>query len=58
MRRKVKLKVRIEFVRHLTATGNHMHGITQCYLLPGSDDFPAFTEAGTQFSDPGDARLS
>ena len=28
-------------------------GITQCYLPPGSDDFPAFTptEAGTWFSD-------
>jgi len=35
--------------------GNHMpHGITQCYLPPGSSDFPAFTsaESGTQFSDP------
>ena len=31
------------------------YGITQCYLPPGSGDFPAFTpaEAGTQFSDPG-----
>jgi len=39
-----------------TATGNHMpYGITQCYLQPGSGDFPAFTpaEAGTRFSDPG-----
>ena len=27
---------------HLTATGNHMpYGITQCYLPPGSGDFPA-----------------
>ena len=37
---------------HLTATGNHMPcGITQCYLPPGSGDFPAFTtaEAGTQY---------
>jgi len=42
--------------------GNHMlHGITQCYLPPGSGDFPAFTpaKAGTRFSDPQwDARLS
>ena len=41
---------------HLTATGNHMpYGITQCYLPPGSGDFPAFTpaEAGTRFSDSG-----
>ena len=40
---------------HLTATGNHMPcGITQCYLSPGSCDFPAFTpaEAGTRFRDP------
>jgi len=31
------------------------YGITQCYLPPGSGDFPAFTlaEAGTRFSDPG-----
>jgi len=46
---------------HLTTTGNHMpYGITQCYLLPVSSDFPAFTpaEASTRFSDPGDARLS
>jgi len=38
-----------------TATGNHLPcGITQCYLPPGSSDFPAFTpaEAGTRFSDP------
>jgi len=29
--------------------------ITQCYLLPGRSDFPAFTpaKAGTRFSDPG-----
>ena len=41
---------------HYTATGNHMpYGITQCYLPPGSSDFPAFTPAksGTRFSDPG-----
>ena len=37
-----------------TATGNHMpYGITQCYLAPGSGDFPVPAEAGTQFSDPG-----
>jgi len=39
-----------------TATRNHMpYGITQCYLPPGSGDFPAFTpaEAGTQFSNLG-----
>jgi len=29
----------------LTATENHMpYGITQCYLPPGSSDFPAFTK--------------
>ena len=41
---------------HHTATGNYMtYRITQCYLSPGSSDFPAFTpaEAGTRFSDPG-----
>jgi len=35
---------------------NHVpYGITQCYLPPGSGDFPAFTpaEAGARFSDPG-----
>ena len=34
---------------------NTPYGITQCYLPPGSGDFPAFTpaESGTQFSDPG-----
>jgi len=40
---------------HHTATENHTwhYGITQCYLPPGSGDFPAFTpvEAGTRFSD-------
>jgi len=38
------------------ATGNHMpRGIAQCYVLPSSGDFSAFTtaEAGTRFSDPG-----
>jgi len=31
------------------------YGITQCYMPPGRDDFPAFTpaKAGTRFSDPG-----
>ena len=36
--------------------GNHVpYWITQCYLPPDSDDFPAFTpaEAGIWFSDPG-----
>ena len=29
---------------HHTTIGNHMsYGITQCYLTPGSGDFPAFT---------------
>jgi len=40
----------------LTSVGNHMpYGITQCYLPPGSGDFPVFTpaEAGTRFSNPG-----
>jgi len=40
---------------HHTATGNHMpYGFTQCYLPPGSGDFPALppAEAGTPFSDP------
>jgi len=32
-----------------------IYGIIQCYLLLGSNDFPAFTPAktGTQFSNPG-----
>ena len=41
---------------HHTATGNHLpYGITQCYLPPGSSDFPAFTpaKAGTRFSNLG-----
>jgi len=30
----------------IIATGNHMpRGITQCYLPPGSGDFPVFTTA-------------
>jgi len=40
---------------HQTDTQNHIpYEITQCYLPPGSSDFPAFTQAkaGTQFSDP------
>ena len=35
----------------------HMpHGITQCYLPPGTGDIPALTpaEAGTWLSDPGE----
>ena len=36
----IKVKWSIAFSdNHLTATGNH--GITQCYLPPGSGDFPA-----------------
>ena len=41
---------------HHTAIGNHMpYGITQCYMPPGSGDFPAFVtaKAGTRFTDPG-----
>ena len=41
-------------INHHTATGNNTsYGITQCYLLPCSSDFPVFTpaEAGTRFSD-------
>jgi len=41
---------------YLTVMGIHMlYGIIQCYLSPGSGDFPTFTpaEAGTQFSYPG-----
>ena len=42
---------------HHNATRNHMpYGITQCYLPPGSRDFPDFTSAkagGTRFSNPG-----
>jgi len=36
------------------------YGITQCYLTPGSCDFPAFTpaEAGTQFSDTSKGELT
>jgi len=30
---------------HHTATGNHMpYGIIQCYLPPGSSDFPALPQ--------------
>ena len=30
---------------HLTTTGNHMpYGITQCYLPPGSGDFPGLPQ--------------
>ena len=46
----------LKFDNYYTATRNHMsYGITQCYLPPGSGDFPAFTpaEVGTRFSDPG-----
>jgi len=40
---------------HLTATGNNIpYVITQCYLPPGRNDFPAFipAKAGTRFNDP------
>jgi len=31
--------------RHHTAMGNHMlYGITQCYLPPGSGDFPTLSQ--------------
>ena len=52
-RSKVDIAVR---GNHLTTTANHMpYGITQCYLPPGSVDFPAFTpaKAGTRFSSCG-----
>jgi len=49
-------KADIEVRRNdLTAMGHHTsYGITQCYLPPGSGDFPSFTpvEGGTQFCDP------
>jgi len=53
---KVNTYIAVRNWNHLTATGNHVpHGITQCYLSPGSGDFPACTpaEAGTRFSGPG-----
>jgi len=53
---KVNTDIAVRNRNHHTATGNHMpYGITQCYVPPGSGDFPAFitAEAGTQFSDPG-----
>ena len=41
---------------NVTTVGNHMsYRITQCYLPPGTGDFPAFTPAeaaGTRFNDP------
>ena len=62
IKRKKNTDIAVRNRNHLSATGNHMpYGITQCYLPPGSGDFPAITpaEAGTRFSDPGDyARLS
>jgi len=53
---KVNTDIAVRNRNYHTATGNHMpYGITQCYLPPGSGDYPAFTpaEAGTRFSDPG-----
>ena len=46
---------------HHTATGNHMpYGITQCYLPPGSGDFPALPQPKLvlDLATPEDARLS
>ena len=46
---------------HLNATGNHMPcGITQCYLPPGSGDFPALPQPRLvlDLATPWDARLS
>ena len=41
---KVKRSIAISG-NHLAATGNHMpYGITQCYLPPGSGDFPALLQ--------------
>jgi len=51
---KVNTNIAVRNQNYHTATGNHMpYGITQCYLPPGSGDFPAFTpaEACTRFSD-------
>jgi len=52
-----KLNIAVHNRNHITATGNHMpYGITQCYLLPGRGNFPAFTPAKagiTRCSDPG-----
>jgi len=37
----------------LTAMGTHVpYGISQCYLSPSRGDIPAFTKAGTRFTDP------
>ena len=52
---KVNTDITVRNLNYHTATGNHMpYGITQCYLPPGSGDFPAFSpaEAGTRFSNP------
>ena len=46
---------------HSTATRNHMpYGITQCYLPPGSGDFPALPQPKLvlDLATPEDARLS
>jgi len=53
---KVNTDIAVRNQNYHTATGNHMpYGITQCYLPPGSGDFPTFTpaEAGTRISYPG-----
>ena len=54
--KKSKPDIAVRNRNYHTATGNHMpYEITQCYLPPGTGDFPAFTpaKAGTRFSDPG-----
>ena len=39
---KVNTDIAVRNRNYHTATGNHMpYGITQCYLPPGSGDFPA-----------------
>ena len=44
---------------HLTATRNHMpYMITQCYLPPGSGDFPALPQPRLVLDLARDARLS
>ena len=53
---KVNTDIAVRNRNYHTATGNHMpYGITECYLPPGRNDFPAFTpaEAATRLSDPG-----
>jgi len=43
---KVNTDIAVSNQNYHTATGNRMpYRITQCYLSPGSSDFPAFTPA-------------